>query len=140
LEYGKELTDRNIYPDENVLQAILGKGYAPFTELLELYDKNEISYEWRYYNDGKMWLCKVTKKKKTIVWMSAVKGFARATIYFSEKYIDGIYDQELSEATKEKIKGTKNTGKSKGCTFEIKSKKVLVEFNRIMQCELSVTC
>lgn len=93
MEYKKELTDPDVYPDENILQNVLEKGFEPFKELLALYDKNEISYEWRYYNDGKMWLCKATKKKKTVVWMSAVKGFLRATIYIPERYIDGIYDR-----------------------------------------------
>ncbi len=138
MEYQKQLTDPNIFPDENVLEAVLGNGYFIYRDLLDLFANNDISIEWRYYNDGKMWLCKASKKKKTIVWMSAVKGFIRATIYFPEKYIDGIYSQKISEETKEMIRKAKNIGKSKGCTFEMSNKHVLQEFNEIMQYKLSL--
>lgn len=138
MEYEKQLIDPNVFPDESLLEAVLGEGYTVYRDLLDLFSKNEITFEWKYYYDGRLWLCKASKKKKTIVWMSAMKGCIRATIYFPEKYIDGIYHQELSEATKDMIKNTKNTGRSKGCTFEMRSKKVLQEFNVIMQYKLSL--
>lgn len=31
--------------------------------------------EWRYYKDGKSWLCKITQKNKTIVWISLWEPF-----------------------------------------------------------------
>jgi len=138
MTYEKQLTDPDIYPDEKVLKEIFGEGFEPFLELMALYDKNEVVHEWKYYRDGNLWLCKATKKKKTIAWMSAVKGFMRATIYFPAKYIEGIYIQDISEETKEMIKNTKNTGKSKGCTFEIKTKGILKDFNELMMYKLSL--
>jgi|WetSurMetagenome_2_1015567.scaffolds.fasta_scaffold206638_1 hypothetical protein len=138
MNYEKELINPDIYPDENILQNIFDKGYEPFKELLSLFDKHEISYEWKYYNDVKMWLCKAVKKKKTIVWMSAVKGFLRATVYIPERHIDGIYELGISDTVKEMIKNTKNTGKSKGCTFEIRNKKILKDFEIIMQYKMSL--
>ena len=78
-----ELYDKLVYPDEQVLKSILGKSYNAYYELLKLYDDNEMEYEWRYYKDGKAWLCKVQKKRRTIVWMSAWKGYMQATVYFN---------------------------------------------------------
>ncbi|MBI9105171.1 MAG: DUF3788 family protein [Spirochaetales bacterium] len=75
-----ELRDENIYPDENVLCKILDESYESYTKLLELFGNNDMNYEWRYYHDGKAWLCKVQKKKRTIVWMSAWKGYMKATL------------------------------------------------------------
>jgi len=138
MTYEKQLTDPNVYPDENILKEIFGKGFEAFLALIELYDKNGITHEWRYYRDGNLWLCKAVKKKKTVAWMSAAKGYIRATIYFPEKYIDAIYECDISEGTKEMINNTKNTGKSKGCTFEIKNKKILKDFNELMQYKLSL--
>lgn len=77
-----ELRDKDEFPDEAVLKAVLGRGYAAYLALIELLLEQGISHEWRYYNDGKAWLCKTTRKKKTIVWMSARRGFIAATIYF----------------------------------------------------------
>ncbi|MDW7740597.1 MAG: DUF3788 family protein, partial [Bacillota bacterium] len=102
-----ELRDESIYPDENVLRSVLGGSYEAYTMLLEMFNKNEMVYEWRYYRDGKAWLCKVQKKKRTIVWMSAWKGYMQAAVYFPEKYFEKLYQLEISEEMKQKIKSTK---------------------------------
>ncbi len=128
-----ELKDESIYPDDKVLKGILGDSYTAYCELLKLFDRHELVYEWRYYHDGKTWLCKVQKTKRTIVWMSAWKGYMQATIYFPEKYIERIYTLNISEERKEKIRQTKNTGKSKPCIFEIRNQDVLEDLTKVMQ-------
>ena len=102
-----ELRDENIFPDDIVLKSILNESFQVYKKLLELFTKYEMDYEWRYYHDGKAWLCKVQKKKKTIVWMSAWKDFMQATIYFPERNIDKIYDLNINEEIKQKIRSTK---------------------------------
>ncbi len=134
----KGLKDESVFPDEQVLRAILGRSYNAFCELLKLYDNNDMVYQWRYYHDGKAWLCKVQKKKRTIVWMSAWKGYVQAAIYFPEKYIQEIHKLELGEDTQEKIRKTKNVGKSKPCIFEIRNKKILKDFNKVMQLKIAL--
>jgi hypothetical protein len=128
-----ELKDQSIYPDDGVLQQVLGKSYSAYCELLKLFDDNEMVYEWRYYRDGKAWLCKVQKKKRTIVWMSAWTGFMQAAIYFPERLLDEIYAMDISEQMKNKIRETKNVGKSKPCIFEIRNRDILNELNTVMQ-------
>jgi len=128
-----ELRDGTVYPDENVLRAVLGTSYESYTVLLELFDNNEMSHEWRYYRDGNAWLCKVQKKKRTIVWMSAWKGFMQAAIYFPEKYLERVYKMDISESVKQKFRSTGNVGKSKPCIFEIRDKKILSDFEKVMK-------
>lgn len=94
-----ELRDESVYPDERVLKGILGESYPAYGELLRLYDKTGLKYEWRYYKDGKAWLCKVQKKNKTIVWMSAWQGYMQATIYFLERYVDELDTLPISGET-----------------------------------------
>ena len=118
---------------ESVLKKVLGRSYNTYLELLKLYDNNDLTYEWRYYRDGKAWLCKVQKRKRTIVWMSAWKGYMQATIYLSERYIDDIFKLSISDETKNKIMKTKNVGKSKPCIFEIKNKKALRDLEKVMK-------
>lgn len=132
-----QLNDPSVYPDEEVLKAVLGRAYQSFKKLIELFDSNEMTHEWRYYNDGKAWLCKVQKKKRTIVWMSAWKGFMKATMYMPLRYIEEIYNLDIAEEVIEKIKETKNIGKSKPCTFEIRTQKVIKDFDKIMQFKLN---
>jgi len=133
-----ELREENIYPDEMVLRSILGQSYKIYVDLLELFQKNEMNYEWRYYHDGKAWLCKVQKKKKTVVWMSAWKGFVQATIYFPLKFLESVLALDISEKTKEKITNTKNVGKSKPCIFEIRSKEILTDFEKVMNLKVVI--
>lgn len=127
-----ELRDEKIYPDETVLKSILNESYFAYKTLLELFTKNDMNYEWRYYHDGKAWLCKVQKKKKTIVWMSAWKDYMQATLYFPEKYIDKVYELDINEGLKEKIRSTKNVGRSKPCIFEIRDDNILSDFEKVM--------
>jgi len=128
-----ELTDENTFPNESVLKKVLGRSYSAYLELLKLYDNNGLAYEWRYYRDGKAWLCKVQKTKRTIVWMSAWKGYMQAAIYIPERYIDDIFKLGISDDTKNKIMKTKNVGKSKPCIFEIKNKKALKDLEKVMK-------
>ena len=132
-----ELNDGNTYPDENVLKSVLGRSYAAYTDLLTLYEKNEMTYDWRYYKDGKAWLCKVQKKNRTIVWMSAWKGYIKATIYFPNKYINDLQELDISNERKQAIIDTKDVGKSKPCMFDVKNKSVLKEFETIMLFKIS---
>jgi len=133
-----ELRDESIYPDENILQSVLGKSYESYAMLLEIFNKNELVYEWRYYHDGKAWLCKVQKKKRTIVWMSAWKGYMQATVYFPEKYIESVYKLDISEKMKQKIKLTKQVGKSKPCIFEIRDENILTDLSKVVK--LKIEC
>jgi hypothetical protein len=128
-----ELTDESVYPDEDVLKRILGTSYSAYCRLLKLYDEYEMEYNWRYYKDGKAWLCKVQKKKKTIVWMSAWKGYMQATVYFPEKYFNEVYKLTISSEMLNKIKQTKKIGKSLPCIFEIRNTGVLDDIRKTIE-------
>jgi hypothetical protein len=133
-----ELRDKSVFPDDTLLRKTLGRGYKSYSILLELFDKNDMTYEWRYYHDGKAWLCKVQKKKRTIIWMSAWKGYMKATIYFPDKYLEKVYELDISTEMKEKIESTKNVGNSKPCSFEIRNTKVFKDLEKVMM--LKIQC
>ena len=128
-----ELNDENIFPDEDILKNVLGESYSAYLELIQLFGNHDLVHEWRYYKDGKSWLLKVQKKKRTIVWMSAWKGYMNAAVYVPAKYIEDIYKLNISEETKEKIASTKNIGKSKPCIFEIRDISILTDLERVME-------
>lgn len=132
-----ELRDEKVFPDNNVLSAVLGQSFEVYLDLLDLFDRNELNHEWRFYKDGKAWLCKVQKKKKTIVWMSAWKGYMQAAIYFPERLLNKVLELDINDALKEKILKTKNIGKSRPCIFEIRTKNVLVDFEKVMNLKIT---
>jgi len=66
------LNDPDVFPDDAVLGAHLGKSmelWRSFAEAVRT-DHASLAVEWRYYNDGKAWLCKVVRKKKAMCWVS----------------------------------------------------------------------
>lgn len=127
-----ELRDASKYPDEELLKSILGKSFSAYKKLLTLFNKHGLLHEWRYYKDGKAWLCKVQFKKRTIVWMSVWKDYTQSAIYFPEKYINTIYDLDISQATKDGFTSTKNVGKSKPFISKITEERILQEFEKVM--------
>ena len=127
-----ELKDKDIYPDQRVLESILGATYQCYLMLLDLFKEYGMDHEWRYYLDGKVWLCKVQKKKKTIIWMSAWPGYMQATVYVPEARIQEVYDLDISEAVKERIQAAKKVGKSQPCIFEIRNEEILKDLEKVM--------
>ncbi len=132
-----QLRDESIYPDDTVLADILGDAFPAYQKLIRLYDENSLVYTWRYYHDGKAWLCKVQKKTKTIVWMSAWKGYMQATVYMPEKYMEQVYSLDIDEAWKEKVREARNMGKSRACVFQVKTTDILEDFKKVMQVKIS---
>jgi hypothetical protein len=130
------LADEGVYPSPDILKEVLGRSYPAYTALLELFEAMGLSHQWRYYKDGKAWLCKVQKGTRTIVWMSAWKGFMKATIYFPEKHSGGLSALDLSEETKEGIRGARKVGSSTPCMFEIRNRSVLKDFETVMAYKL----
>ncbi len=134
-----ELADELTYPDGEVLRGVLGDSFGAYGALLALYGKLGMESEWRYYRDGKAWLCKVQKKKKTVVWMSAWKGFMQAAVYFPDRYIEEVLSLDLRESTKQKIRSTKNTGKSRPCIFEVRDESILDDLEKVMRFKMAAS-
>jgi len=109
----KQLTDRDIFPTDDVLQDALGKRYGIFQELMAGIASPELGLtaQWRYYNDGKAWLCKVCDKKKTIFWLSVWDSCMKIAFYFTEKARSGIAELAIDEACKEEFRQCEPIGK-----------------------------
>lgn len=98
-----------------------------------LFEKHELVPEWRYYKDGKAWLCKVQKKKKTIVWMSAWEGFIQAALYFPIRLEADIQKLEIQQHLIDQFLETKNVGKTRPFIFKIFDSDILLDFEKVMQ-------
>lgn len=128
------LADPAVYPDEAVLKAALGPAYGGYLALLDLFSRRGLAAEWRYYRDGKAWLCKVQLKARTIVWMSAWPGFLQATVYVPPKHAEALAGLALGSAAKARIASARKVGSSTPCIFEVRSAsdladlEVLVDF------------
>ena len=78
------LRDPQIFPTEDVLKnALEPDAYEVFASFMNVITSAEygLTYEWRYYNDGKSWLCKILHKKKTVMWLSVWDGFFKISFF-----------------------------------------------------------
>lgn len=118
------LTDKNIYPTEEVIFSHIKKSKTNWISMFRYVHTNypELNEEWRYYNDGKSWLLKVTFKSKTIFWLAVISNAFRITFYFSEKAIQSFSGYSISKTLEKKIKESKKVGKSTALTFLMSDK------------------
>jgi len=119
------LTDKIIFPTEEIIFLHIGKTKVLWNSLFEYLHAElpDLTEEWRYYNDGKSWLLKVTKKAKTIFWLSVQEGSFRITFYFTDRAEKAIIGSSISDELKEQFKSGKHYNKIRGLTIIFKYKK-----------------
>jgi hypothetical protein len=96
------LREPEVLPTKEVLERVLGERFSVLNELVDIISKpeNGLVLDWRYYKDGKAWLCKASYKKKTVFWLSVWDGFFKINFYFNQKNYLGVLDLELAEEIK----------------------------------------
>lgn len=125
------LNNPDLYPDKDVLKEVLTENvliiYDKLLKVITSDNESKFSAEWRYYNDGKSWLCKVVNKKRTIFWLSVWEGYFKVSFYFTEKHKEGIASLPISESAKNQFIGAKPIGKLIPFTIEVYSEEQLAD-------------
>ena len=134
------LRDSGTVPTEIVLRNALGNDiYIVYMALIEIITSEfGLAYEWRYYKDGKAWLCKVFHKKKTIFWLSVWSDFIKTSFYFTEKTGLGIHDLFIDDDIKKRFMSTKLIGKMLNLSLDIRETDQLKDFREIAKYKLSL--
>ncbi|MGA3287785.1 MAG: DUF3788 family protein [Bacteroidota bacterium] len=134
------LSDKTQFPTEEIIFSHLGKIKEIWVSLFEYLHENhpDIISEWRYYNDGKSWLMKNTRKKKTVFWLSVQKRFFRTTFYFTDKAAKAIAGSTIPAEMKKQFKEGKHYGKIRGLTVLFKYKKDIETAKALLAIKLSV--
>ena len=116
------LNDNAEYPDDKVLTHYLGDAKDAWDELAVFLENKypSLSGEWRYYNDGKSWLYKITKKSKTICWVGVYRGKFKTTFYFSDRAESLIVSSTLRKKYIEQFANGRRFGKTRGLTVDIR--------------------
>ncbi|MCE5346180.1 MAG: DUF3788 domain-containing protein [Bacteroidales bacterium] len=109
----KLLSDQSIPPTKEVIENALGESSSAYNELIEVVTDVKLGLvtEWRYYKDGKAWLCKVCYKKKTIFWLSVWDKFFKISFYFTLKNCPGIAELDIDQNIKEEFSRSTTVGK-----------------------------
>ena len=133
------LSDKTQFPTEDIIYSHLGKARNIWISFFEYLHENhsDITPEWRYYNDGKSWLMKVTRKKKTFFWLSIQKGTFRVTFYFTDRATEAIEGSTVPKGMKKQFKEGKHYGNIRGLTVIFKYKKDIESAKKLLSIKLN---
>ncbi len=131
------LSDPAIYPSEKVLAGCLKKANAAFLSLFEYNRTNypEFVERWKYYNDGKRWLMNVSKRKKTLFWLSVDTSCFRIAFYFSPKHEQIVLDSDLPASMKKQYMSSAGK-KFRPISFIVKSRKEAEIYRKLLPLKL----
>ncbi len=133
------LSDPEIFPSGEILSAQLGKASSSFASLFEYNHASfpDATERWRYYNDGKQWLLNVSRKKKTLFWLSVYEGFFRTTFYFGSKFARTILQSKLPVSLKSQFR--KSAGKKfRPITAVIRTQRDLGAYKKLLALKMSM--
>jgi len=105
-------SDPQIRPNDDLIYSIIGERKAHWISILEYLRLNypDSSGEWNYYKDGKRWLFKTIRKKKTIFWSGILDDTFRITFYFGDKAELLIETSQLPKKIKDGFKTAQKYG------------------------------
>ncbi len=129
------LRDKETEPTNEVLGNALGKElFIIYQEIIEVFT-NEFSLEpqWRFYKDGRAWLCKVVYKKKTVLWLSLWENCIKTGFYFTEKTGIGVLELNIDENIKKTFEVAKPIGKLIPLTIDIDQQKQIVDLKEVLR-------
>ncbi|MBN1827294.1 MAG: DUF3788 family protein [Candidatus Eisenbacteria bacterium] len=134
------LNDPDQFPTEEVVFSHIGKRKVVWEALFgALHERHpEFEEEWRYYKDGKSWLMKVTRKSKTIFWVSVRKNAFLVAFYFSDRAEERILKSVLSEERKEEFKSGKKHRKIRPIAIRMEEKKDIEDVEELIGIRMNV--
>jgi hypothetical protein len=101
-------------------------------------DHPDFTEQWKYYQDGKSWLLKVTRKATTVFWLSIENGSFRTTFYFTDKGAQALAKSTISGELKEQYKTGRRFGKIRGVTVSFKNKRDVEDARQLIGIKLSL--
>lgn len=134
------LTDKSQFPTQDIIEAHLGKSKHLWYTLFDYIHASHLDFtkQWRYYNDGKSWLLKITRKSKTIFWLSVFEGSFRITFYFTEKAKESIQESHISDELKDMFLHGKKSARIKGITIRFKDERDIEYAKLLIDIKLSI--
>ena len=131
----QQLRDPQTPPSDEALESVLKTSYRALQELLDGITKPpyDLIPEWRYYKDGKAWLCKVTSGKKTIFWLSVWDRYFKVSFYFTIKNNSGVLALDIADGIKEDFRKTKAVGRLMPLIVDVHKKTQVKDLLRIIE-------
>lgn len=134
------LNDPGEFPGDEVLARHLGKAKPAWDAFMKMLkdDYPQIAAEWRYYNDGKSWLCKVRRKDRTVCWVSVWDKFFKAAFYLNARAEDVVRCSSLDNALKDGFLNLPEGTKLRSICVEVCFRSTLKAVKELIEIKLKV--
>jgi hypothetical protein len=134
------LTDKSVIPNDNLIFSIIGDKKVHWQKLMhDVHEKYPDAEEvWNYYNDGKNWLFRMIRKKKTLFWIGILKDTFRITFYFGDKAAPLVEKSDLPASMKEEFKNGKRYGKIRAISIRVEEAKDIENARKLVDIRIRV--
>ena len=134
------LTDQSLKPDEQLIISIIGEKYFWWQSIrAHLYENyNDITEEWKYYNDGKCWLFRTLNKKKTVFWIAVVQDTFKLNFWFAVKAAPVIEASNLAVRIKADFENANRTKIGRGLSVVMTSPTDVEEVKKLIDIKLKI--
>jgi len=134
------LTDPNVQPTDELVWSYIGENHVYWQQIIDYLYKNhvDITEEWRFYNDGKSWLYRALRKKKTIYWVGILKDTFRISFWLGEKAESVIEASSLSESVKEYYRNAKRYKIGRCISIRMSSPEDLEDVIKLIELKLKM--
>jgi hypothetical protein len=134
------LADKEQFPTEEIVFSHIGESRIHWETVFQHISDEypECSSEWRFYNDGKSWLLKTTRKSKTVFWLSVKQNSFNITFYFGDKAELLIMASSISDTLKYSFKNGKRYGKIRAITVKVDEANAVENVKSLIEIKLSI--
>ncbi|MGQ8338580.1 DUF3788 family protein [Sunxiuqinia sp. A32] len=136
----RELTSEEILPTDEIVFSIIGDKEVIWEQTFSYLNKisSDITLHWNYYKDGKVWMLKTLRKKKTLFWIRLLNSTFRIAFWFAEKYEKEITKSDLSEKLKHDYLNAQAFNRSRCIYIDVESSDDLEEIKKLIDLKLKL--
>ena len=134
------LSDKKIIPTDEYIFSIIGEKKILWQAIMQYLADNhkEASGTWNYYNDGKQWLFKMVRKKKTIFWATILENTFKITFYFGDKAELLIVNSDLPQNIKDSFLTGKRYGKIRAISLKMNDLSDVEIVKKVIQIKIKI--
>lgn len=127
------LDDPTREPDEELLIEALGDNYDNYTAVKRLLERRQVCGSWRYYKDGKHWLCKWQYRAKTVCWLSVWDDCFKLSFYFNDHNKGGVEMLDIDDEIKRSFREQIPSGRLSPLLIEVRDSSHIEDIRQIVE-------
>ena len=119
--------NKELIPDDNDLKEVLKENINIWNEFIDYLEDEYglLKKEWKFYSKKSGWSCRISNKKRNLVFLIPNDKYFIATINMSVKVSEILLDMDFPSEIKSIIKETKSYMEGKSVLIDVKNEKDL---------------